>query len=789
MERHRKQAVIISTIGVVMILFGVTYSFFNYTRTGVSNTIKVGRIYFNSEQTNTITLVDVFPIDKTTVNSSNDVGTATITIEGDTTYDDGVEYQLTVSNLTNTVGQKEIPIDVVVTASGVGDSEDDYFNERGGNSSIYKVLTDGTISNNKQLLVGYITKGSNGVNGTVTIKAYLDKEKIAISDTYYENVTATPTPAAPNDMYGTTDNWVNGRTVLTTTEWNNLHTNGVSFQVKVEANEGIWVEEPNALNTIKKNVITGTTINFANNSGANNGEGLYILTGTENNTNPIYYYRGAVSDNNVIFGGYCWLMVRTTDTGGIKMIYNGLPTITGSGNNVSYDCGTTRPFQDDVMSTTTLRSLNGYFYADDYEIISINGNVTTYRLKSKNNSITQVAIDTANDAEVSIPTIATNYPYTCKKTAANETCTKLYKVVSYASITNANVYVSTGISTIGISQFNSNYQSVSDIGYMSNAQYAYGGDSASSNSIYGKNVKWNETTSKYLVYEDDDTVASSNRGLDNNHHYTCGTETYGVGDTECTNVRYYVGNSYFITLTNGELVEDALYKMTGNGTDIVKQRNANYVLNQNDSTAKALIENWFRTSLTNEVDNTKTNYITYLEDTIFCNDRSFKTTGSNNNYEQNGWNPKGGNLTKSSIHFGTWNRFKNDYYSTENVPSIVCQNETDRFTVSLSNGNGKLSYPVGLLTADEIIMAGEGGNGANNTSYYLCTGDYYWSLSPHNTAVGNNFEFVVSSNGYLDYDFLSDTLGVRPVISLKPGIYFDEGGDGTPTNPYVVKYN
>ena len=184
MEKHRKQAVIISTIGVVMILFGVTYSFFNYTRTGVSNTIRVGRIYFNSEQTNTITLVDVFPIDKTTVNSSNDVGTVTINIEGDTTYDDGVEYQLTVSNLTNTVGNKEIPIDVVVTASGVGDSEDDYFNERGGNSSIYKVLTTGTISNNKQLLVGYIPKGSTGVDGTVTIKAYLDKEKIAISDTY-----------------------------------------------------------------------------------------------------------------------------------------------------------------------------------------------------------------------------------------------------------------------------------------------------------------------------------------------------------------------------------------------------------------------------------------------------------------------------------------------------------------------------------------------------------------------------------------------------------------------------
>ena len=28
-------------------------------------------------------------------------------------------------------------------------------------------------------------------------------------------------------------------------------------------------------------------------------------------------------NNNVIFGNYCWLMVRTTDTGGVKLLYNG----------------------------------------------------------------------------------------------------------------------------------------------------------------------------------------------------------------------------------------------------------------------------------------------------------------------------------------------------------------------------------------------------------------------------------------------------------------------------------
>jgi hypothetical protein len=231
MENTKKQTrlMIIGFAILVIGLIGITYAFFNYTRTGSSNVIKVGRITFNSNQTNTITLLDVFPIDKTDVNSSNQVGTATINITGDTTYNDGIEYLLSVSGLTNTVNSKRIPIDVVVTANNVGTSDDDYFTNRGGDSSIYKVLKEETISNNQELLVGYITKGSTGINGTVTIKAYLDKDKIAITDTYDGNET---------DNMGTTNDWVNERVILTTEEWNSVQANGVSFQIKVEVNLG-----------------------------------------------------------------------------------------------------------------------------------------------------------------------------------------------------------------------------------------------------------------------------------------------------------------------------------------------------------------------------------------------------------------------------------------------------------------------------------------------------------------------------------------------------------------------
>ena len=54
-----------------------------------------------------------------------------------------------------------------------------------------------------------------------------------------------------------------------------------------------------------------------------------------------------------------------------------------------------------------------------------------------------------------------------------------------------------------------------------------------------------------------------------------------------------------------------------------------------------------------------------------------------------------------------------------------------------------------------------------------------WSLSPNNFNNNNANEFNVSNGNN----------GLYLVISLKLETEFETGGDGTPTNPYVVKYN
>ena len=81
--------------------------------------------------------------------------------------------------------------------------------------------------------------------------AYVDTDKIAISDTVSKIVN--------NEfVYGeTTGEWLDGRIAITTDEWNSFSSSPLSFKVRVEANEGIWVEE-------EKQYVMKTTRSYSN---------------------------------------------------------------------------------------------------------------------------------------------------------------------------------------------------------------------------------------------------------------------------------------------------------------------------------------------------------------------------------------------------------------------------------------------------------------------------------------------------------------------------------------------
>ena len=196
--------------------------------------------------------------------------------------------------------------------------------------------------------------------------------------------------------------------------------------------------------------------------------------------------------------------------------------------------------------------------------------------------------------------------------------------------------------------------------------------------------------------------------------------------------------------------------------------------NSTPSAIKNVIDNWYKT-VTLETD-----LITkkLIEDQIFCNDRSATTSSSGTPGEISG-----GMNSITKCYYGAYVRLR-----TNKNPKLNCTTGSDKFTSKHSSiGNKVLDYPVGLITADEVAMAG-GVYGKDNNSYYLYTNQYYWSGSPDYYGYDGDYpyvsEFYVLSSGYLHSVFVDRVLGVRPVISLSSSVKLS--GDGTYNNIYTV---
>ena len=93
-KRSNQKKILLMIMGIVIIIIvvvGVTYAFFNYTRTGGANTVRTGRIYFNHQEGTAMNLTNAFPINVSNgvPNNNSNVGSVTINVLGDTTYTGG----------------------------------------------------------------------------------------------------------------------------------------------------------------------------------------------------------------------------------------------------------------------------------------------------------------------------------------------------------------------------------------------------------------------------------------------------------------------------------------------------------------------------------------------------------------------------------------------------------------------------------------------------------------------------------------------------------------------------
>ena len=200
--------------------------------------------------------------------------------------------------------------------------------------------------------------------------------------------------------------------------------------------------------------------------------------------------------------------------------------------------------------------------------------------------------------------------------------------------------------------------------------------------------------------------------------------------------------------------------------------------NTYDSNIKTVLDGWYEDNIRG------TEYEQYIStEQGFCNDRQIYTGASWSGYGTLGYGTNATTYMPTS-RFMQWSSGSGSWRSSQ-TPSLKCSQTNDYFTVDASSkGNHALEYPIGLITSDEVVLAG-GFGGTNNTSYYLYTNQYYWTMTPFDFGtIGYAYVFRVNSNGNLSNAGVNTADGVRPVINLDASVTLT--GSGTSTEPYQV---
>jgi hypothetical protein len=169
-----------------------------------------------------------------------------------------------------------------------------------------------------------------------------------------------------------------------------------------------------------------------------------------------------------------------------------------------------------------------------------------------------------------------------------------------------------------------------------------------------------------------------------------------------------------------------------------------------------LLENWYKNNLLD--------YSSFIDDVVWCNDKS--TTGT------------GYGITPTNY---------NGYTRLNGNPTLICPNDNSggklsKFTAEdITNGNGLLDYPIGLLTSDEIVFAGK------SFGTYLTKGainSQWWTLTPASGSLSSVYYWDFSVANLSNQTIVNKEKYVRPSIAIKGTIKV--AGIGTSSNPYTI---
>ena len=402
--------------------------------------------------------------------------------------------------------------------------------------------------------------------------------------------------------------------------------------------------------------------------------GLYK---TEDDYGDSYFFRGDVTNNNVLLGGYYWKIIRTNGDNSIRLIYSGT-TADATGNATSINSKTYtysakypidsspigaryadptyvgymygKNFERQTSAVTTysnIVTLTQYYFGDSYAF-----DETTETFKLTTTELEPIAKTFSEMNETDSETgkmFYELYPYTCRATSSTSSCDVMIEVKSISSATSAKV------------------------------QY----------------------------------------------------HSYSSVDKESTRT------------------------------------------NEMSSNAKTQLENWYSKNIVGKTDDNGNLITDYIVDGTFCNDRGTTHSTYNSGY-----------LLNQTTYYAPYLRLTASNVST----SLKCNDIRDKFSHTSSKGNALLTYPVALITADEVALAG-GHSSSKNENFYLRTNAYYWTMSPSlfGSASAITDVWSVYPTGTLrQWDTVTNSFGVRAVINLRSDVLIAQG-DGSVENPFVLK--
>ncbi len=190
--------------------------------------------------------------------------------------------------------------------------------------------------------------------------------------------------------------------------------------------------------------------------------------------------------------------------------------------------------------------------------------------------------------------------------------------------------------------------------------------------------------------------------------------------------------------------------------------------NGTDSEAKKVIDNWYNLSFGNSV------YDKMVVKGRFCSDSSGYKLAS-----------EYGSSDTSMYLFASYDRLfqSNLDFVKDNAPTLKCPTTNETF-------GGSYRLKAGLITGDELTLAGTAMTLDKNGNYYLYSDRNYWTMTP--SYYIDNYGAALSYSNSTKVDIIAGTAPnsrgyYRPVINVSKYAIV-KSGDGTKEKPYVLSF-